>query len=518
MNRTWILLRTQALNFIPINELREPQNKKKNTAVVLVFGVLAVILLLCAYNIFIAKALVQAGEPELIPAYMVSVSSFAILFLTIFRSNGILFGSKDIDILASLPIKDTEIIGSKFLFMYLLNLLIDIIFMIPGGIIWIANVSPDILRFVLFLLSVFFVPLIPMCLASIIGILIVFVSSHFKNRNIISLLLSFAALAFIGYIAFSAMQKEQNMTSMGAMLAEQITGLYPLSKFFLKGSNGIVGISLFLILSIAAFFLFIKVAARKYSYFNSLASAASKYSSHRILLKRHSPFFSLYQKEFGRFFSSYMAVLNMGFGVILLCLFSILLLIMPPEQLGQYVGIEDMNSFFSNYAPIVIAAMLCLSCPSASSISLERKNIWILQSAPVSIKTILNSKIAVTITLHLLGYLLAVFAILIRLNITIWQIISLIFIPVCYSLFIAVLGIFLNKKYPNYDWNSEVMVVKQSVPVILTEISGIVFAAAPILLNWILLFPILPILWTMAGILLIAASFMYHKLCISNYI
>lgn len=48
----------------------------------------------------------------------------------------------------------------------------------------------------------------------------------------------------------------------------------------------------------------------------------------------------------------------------MLCLFSISLLIMPPGQLGQYIGINDMNSFLSKYAPVVIASMLSLSCPA----------------------------------------------------------------------------------------------------------------------------------------------------------
>lgn len=517
MKPTLLLLRVQILNFFPINEIREPGNKKKNTALILGFGIATVILFLGVYNILTAKTLVGVGEGELIPAYMVSISSFVILFFTMFRSNGILFGTGDMDILASLPVKNSEIIGSKFLFMYLLNLVISLIFMIPGGIVWILNVKTDLLSSVLFLLAAFFVPLIPMCLASFLSIFIVFASSHFRNKNIISLLLSFASLGLIGYLAVSSMQREENIGNLGLILAGQITGLYPLSEFFLKSPSP-AGIGLFLILSAVVFYLFIKVTAARYCYFNALADTGSKYCKRRMPLKRHSPFTALYKKEFARFFSSYMAVLNTGLGVLLLCIFSVFLLIMPPEQLGQYVGIEDMNGFFSNYAPIVVAAMLSLSCPGAFSISLEGKNVWVLQSAPVSLKTIINSKIAVTLTLHFFGYLLAVCAILACLDMTGLQKISLVCIPVCYSVFIAVLGVFLNQRYPNYDWDSEVMVVKQSLPVIVTGIAGMVFTAVPVLLNWFLLVPILPMLWIIAAIFMIAASIMYRKSCNSNYL
>ena len=83
---------------------------------------------------------------------------------------------------------------------YLMNLLISLIFMIPGGIVWIADVKTDLPHFALFLSAAFFVPLVPMCLASAISLLIVLASSHFKNRNIVSLLLSFAALGLVGYL------------------------------------------------------------------------------------------------------------------------------------------------------------------------------------------------------------------------------------------------------------------------------------------------------------------------------
>lgn len=520
MNKTWVLLGTQIINFFHINEIRKPGNKNQNTAIIMGFGITTLVLFLCVYNVLIAQTLVQVGEQELIPAYMVAVSSFAILLLTMFYSNGILFGSRDIDMLLSLPVKSSEVISSKFLFMYLLNFLIGFIFMVPGGIVWTINTEIDILRFLIYFIAVFFVPLIPMCIASCIGVLIVFVSSRFKNRTVLSLVFSFAVLGLVGYIGISSMQTGSDISNIGAMLAKQITGIYPLSKLFLTYFSFPVfaGMGAFIILSVATFYLFVKIVSLKYGLLNTLSNTTSKYANHKCVIKRKSPFSTLYQKELGRFFSSYMAVLNTGLGVILLCAFSIFLLITSPQRIGTYAGVEDINSFLSNYAPIVIASMLSLSCPAASSISLEGKNVWILQSSPVSIKIILNSKLAVNFTLHAFGYFFAVFAFIAKLDMGFIQFIGLLIIPICYSIFIAVLGISLNKKYPNYEWDSEMMVVKQSIPVIISSVIGMVVVVMPILLNWFLSFPIIPTLWSSAFILLISASGMYLKVCKSNYI
>lgn len=133
MSKIWILIRAQLINFFPINEMKEPGNKKQSSIFIASFGIITLAIFFCVYNIMTAKTLVQVGQQELIPAYMIAVSSFSILFLTIFYSNGILFGSRDIETLSSLPLKSSDIISSKFMFMYLLNFLIGFIFMLPGG-------------------------------------------------------------------------------------------------------------------------------------------------------------------------------------------------------------------------------------------------------------------------------------------------------------------------------------------------------------------------------------------------
>ena len=165
-----------------------------------------------------------------------------------------------------------------------------------------------------------------------------------------------------------------------------------------------------------------------------------------------------------------------------------------------------------------IASMFLLSCPAAFSISLEGKNVWILQSSPIRVKTILNSKIAVNLTLHLIGYIISVFIFLVKLDMDIIQTISLIIVPICYSVFITVIGISLNKKFPNFEWESEMMIVKQSMPVIVSGLIGIIALITPIFLNRFLNLPITPVLQIMSVILLAISSGVYIKTSKINFI
>ena len=516
MKKLWILIRVQIYNFFPINKILYSKNNKSSGSITSL-GIIALFVSSCIYNIMTAKTLAQVGQQELIPAYMSAVSSFAILFLTIFYSNGILFGSRDMEVLLSLPVKGLDIISSKFMFMYLLNFFIGLMFMIPGGIVWVGSESLGAVDIILFFLSILFVPLIPMCIASCMGIIIVVASSFFKRKNIIAMIFSFAMIGSVGYMAVSAMGNEN---SIGIILAKQITGLYPISKLFMQYYNFpmYIGEGFFIFLSTAVFYIFIKIVSAKYGLLNTLAKTIPGYADNKETYNRKSLFVALYKKELGRFLSSYMEVLNAGFGVILLCVFSIFLLFNPVEQIGRYVGIENINEYFSNLSPLFIAAMLVISCPAASAISLEGKNIWILQSSPAKVKTILNSKIALNLTLHMMGYIISVFVFILKLDMNIIQILNLIIVPICYSLFITVTGVALNKKYPNYNWESEMIVVKQSMPVILSGLIGIVALIIPIFLYLVLKLMITYALQAVSVVLTIVTIVVYRKVSHSNYI
>ena len=516
MKKLWILIRVQIYNFFPINKILYSKNNKSSGSITSL-GIIALFVSSCIYNIMTAKTLVQVGQQELIPAYMSAVSSFAILFLTIFYSNGILFGSRDMEVLLSLPVKCLDIISSKFMFMYLLNFFIGLMFMLPGGIVCVGSESLGAVDIILFFLSILFVPLIPMCIASCMGIIIVVASSFFKRKNIVALIFSFVMIGAIGYIAVSAMGNEN---SIGIILAKQITGLYPISKLFMQYYNFpmYIGEGFFIFLSTAVFYIFIKIVSVKYRLLNTLAKTTPGYADNKETYNRKSLFVALYKKELGRFLSSYMEVLNAGFGVILLCVFSIFLLFNPVEQIGWYMGIENINEYFSNLSPNFIAAMLVISCPAASAISLEGKNIWILQSSPAKVKTILNSKIALNLTLHMIGYIISVFVFILKLDMNFIQILNLIIVPICYSLFITVTGVALNKKYPNYEWESEMIVVKQSMPVILSGLIGMIALIIPIFLYLVLKLQITYALQATSIFLLVISSVVYKNVSNSKFI
>ena len=515
MNKTTLLLKTQIYNYFSLNELFHSEKKRSNFAFITAVGIFTLLALLSGYNIMTALALAKMGQAQLIPAYMVSVSNFIILVFTVLRSNGILFGSRDYEMLSSLPVQAKEIISSKFGFLYLLNFLLGILFMLPAGIIWQIYASAHLLFFFMYLASAVFVPFVPMCIASLLGVLVTVVSSKFRRKNIVSLVFSFAVLGGLLGIGIYSMQTGASGGSLGVILMEQVSRLYSLSAWFrytnyfsLAGNVG------FWSLSALVFCIFVKIVECRYARLNSYVlqyHAASP--GRKANLKKHSVFTAVYLKEMGRYFSSYLWVLNTGLGVVLLCVTSLALCVVSPEILGTYAGIEDVDLFLGQYAPLIIAAMLSISCPAASAISLEGRNLWVLQSIPLSNKTFIKSKIALTLTVHAIGYMLSVAVFLIRFQFNaIWSF-TLLAVPACYSVFTAVQGTYINCCFPRFDWDNEMVVVKQSISVILSGVIGMICIAVPVLLHWFLGLPNVGVLWGMAAILIVLSVILYFKAC-----
>lgn len=515
MNKTMLLLKTQIYNYFSLNELFHSQKRRSNFAFITAVGIFILLALLSGYNVMTALALAKMGQVQLIPAYMVSVSSFIILVFTVLRSNGILFGSRDYEMLSSLPVRAKEIISSKFGFLYLLNFLLGILFMLPAGIIWQIYASAHLLFFFMYLVSTVFVPFVPMCIASLIGLLITAVSSKFRRKNIVSLVFSFAVLGGLLGIGIYSMQTGASGGSLGVILMEQVSRLYPLSAWFrYTNYSSLAGNVGFWSLSVLVFCIFVKIVERRYVRLNSYVLQYHTASPGRSAnLKKHSVFTAVYLKEMGRYFSSYLWVLNTSLGVVLLCVISLALCVVPPEILGMYAGIEDVDLFLGQYAPLVVAAMLSISCPSASAISLEGRNLWVLQSIPLSNKTFIKSKIALTLTVHAIGYMLSVAVFLIRFQFhAIWSF-TLLAVPACYSVFTAVQGTYINCCFPRFDWDNEMVVVKQSISVILSGVIGMICIAVPVLLHWFLGLPNVGLLWGMAAILIVLSVILYFKAC-----
>lgn len=487
---TLILLKAQFLNQSGVNTfLYEKDKNKKNKTVLLAISMTLVVIMLALYCFGMGYGLGSIGLTEIIPGYAFTITSLLIMFFTLFKASGILFAFKDYDMLMALPVQTTTVITSRFLLMYGLNVLFSLVVMIPMGVAYSLWAHPHMLFYPIWLISIFVTPLVPMTIATVLGSIISAISSRFKHTNVVSILLSFVlTIGLMGAIMSAGTMTSsqiniQQIASLSTMLSQKMKQLYPLAIIFEKAvcQYNLGAFLTFVVISVMWYYVFVKIVSMKYKAINTGLTTHQPKSNYKLQsLKVTSPFMALFQKEIKRFFSSYLYVLNVGIGSVLLMAASIACFIIGMDKMQQLIGMSIKSSSIISFIPFVISASLSMTCTTAVSLSLEGKNLWILQSSPIDAATIYKSKMAVNVIIllpiSLLSSLLMSLCLKSDIMLTLWMFVT----PLAYVAFTSAWGIFVNLKLPNFTWESEVTVIKQSMASMLGMLGGMLFGMIPI--------------------------------------
>ena len=173
------------------------------------------------------------GMPELALSEFFTFSNMFILALSIFRMD--IFNSKDHDFLVSLPISKKVIVASKLINVYIFNLLIIAIIMVPVYIAYIntASYSPNF--FLLAIISILIIPIIPTTIAVFLNSIITIISTHFKYKKIIQTILMLILMIFSLYFAYEMNNSlELDILNISGSFNNFFNTFYPPTKYFIN--------------------------------------------------------------------------------------------------------------------------------------------------------------------------------------------------------------------------------------------------------------------------------------------
>lgn len=242
-NRYLLLLKMQLYNLFGINRILNSHSKKEKQRNMALGGlVIFIIGLMIVYSTTISMSIASMGAVNILPTISALICSFITLILTFLKSSGVLIGSCDYDMVMSLPVKNSEVVLSRLTMVYLTNLLISIIVVLPSVVIFGINAETGISGNIMFLLSFFFLPVIPMIISLGLGVLISAISSRSKHKNILSLVLS----TLIVLLIVAPSTKAQNMNTdeilnIGILFSNMTNEIYPRSRLFQKQLNNKTG-------------------------------------------------------------------------------------------------------------------------------------------------------------------------------------------------------------------------------------------------------------------------------------
>lgn len=519
MKQIWLLTKIQLHTAFDFNLTMKSRKivKKKNYTFRIALLIFVVLMAVTSfiYSYSIGTTLKLIGMLYLLPELMMAVTSVVTFMTTIYKVKGTLFGFKDYDMIMSLPVKESVIVISRFILLYSINITFTLIIMLPAAVAYGILSAANPLFYAASLLTVLFIPVIPMIAAAVMGTLITIIASRFRHSNLFNLIITFAFLG--GFMIFGfRMDSEEALGQMSSVLTKQIDRIYPLAAMYRRAVCELNPYSMltFLFISGIALMVFAYFVGIKFKAINTGIAANRTKSNYKIgALKQGSPFKALYQKELKRFFSSSLYIMNTAFGIVMMTIGALATLFLSPEKLAQILEIPQMSSMAGALSPLIVSMCVSMTFITACSISLEGRNLWILKTSPVSIKTIFLSKIAVNLTITLPAVFLNGILIAVGLKLAIDDIIVLFLMPVVYAAFTAVSGLVINLLLPKLDWTSEVSVIKQSAASMIATFGGIAVVALPIVLL-LGLSDIKPVYINAASTVVIAlmTCFLYHYL------
>ena len=487
MNKIWLLTKIQLKSSL---DFSKQFTGKKNLSKTAVFGMGALLILMFIgistfYSISLGLGFRELGAIELLPVLMLLLSCIMVLVTTIHNAKGTIYGFLDYDMVMSLPVKTSDIVTSRVALIYLLDLGVTAIIMVPAHIVYGVLSKSGPLYYLISTIILFFVPMIPIIVATLVGLVIVLFSARFRHSHIISLILTFALFAgfMVGPFLFTNNQSNEALMNIGNTFLSKINDIYPLAGMYQKAifDYDIVQILLFVALSLVAFFLYRTILGRYFKAINSIISSIRVKSSYKLReMKASSGLQALIRKEAKRYFSSVLYVMNTGFGVVMMTILTIALAFLGKEQVAAYLEIPILAEQISYYLPIMISVCIGMDCTTGVSISLEGKNLWILKSSPIAPKTIFQSKILLNLLVTAPFVVINGVIIGIMMKVEVLGFIALLMLPLSINFFIAVAGLVIGLKFPNFQWTSETQVIKQGMASFFSIMLGILVSLAPI--------------------------------------
>lgn len=454
------------------------QRKSTFVASMLLFiGVIGIVALysLQAYSMF--KGLGQLHLEKVCIFHAILTSLTVIVIIGIMRSSA---NQKncDTDFLLSLPIKKSTIIISKTLNKYIFDFFFAFVLFAPYMVLYLIMAEFNLTLLILGILFIFVLPLLSVGISYICDFVI---TRLFNRMRLGNLFKSFTLLLLFVLV-------------MGLMLIKTFT--YGMADFnnlqayfsdrpicnlilnFLFAPN--VFNVLFVILGTFLPFL-VGVSLYSLNYGKTFASYVSNNKNLKFS-DGTNEFKMLYKKELNTYASTPAYIINTIIGAIMILVITIFICTMGYNGISNYFNLELPKSLITCILAFAFGFMLSTAPISASAISLEGKNFWLLKSTPINEKILFLSKISLHFSILEPAIVVSSILLTIFLHLPFLHFMTLLIVPTLINLIIAFGGLLINLWQPKLDYEDETKVVKQSLSVLITMVFGMIISALPYIL------------------------------------
>lgn len=452
--------------------------KRKRKSVVasllLVLGVVGIFVLYFLQALSMFNGLGKMHLEKVCLFHSILVTLTVLVVLGIMRS-AVSSRQSDSDFLLSLPIKKSEIILSKILNKYLYDFAFTFLLFVPFLVLFQVFVGFSawvLLRGISFL---FLAPLVSVSISCFCDFI---VSRLFNRLRIGDFLKSFFIVFIFVVVMILMLFKTFSYGFADLMNLDKFFSDRPISNLVLnfilfpRVSNVLTVVLVPILMFVLAMFCFALDFGKIFPSYVSHKKEL-KFSSEKQTLSL------LLKKEFYSFATTPAYIINTIVGPIMILALGIFLCTSDLSWLSSFLGLGQDKNLMAFVVAIVFSG-ICATAPiSASSISLEGKNFWILKTSPISEEQVILAK---TLTHFLVcepAILLSSVIVSVCFQFGLVQSLTLILLPTFLNAILSVLGCLLNLIYPKFEFENPTKIVKQSLPVLLCIVFGILLTLVP---------------------------------------
>lgn len=475
------------------------QGKRKKSSKILLYGFallmivafLPTLAMLHFLTIDAVDLLAPFQQTGVIVALLFNALALMIFFFGIFLIPAVFYFSRDIETLLALPLKPVDILLSKFVVTLIYEYLTLALFFIPVISGYARAVSPDILFYVYAFIVFLILPIIPLVLAGLIIMLIMWLIPFAKNRDFFNMISGGIALIFALWLNYAlaglATVTEGDLIN---MLVEGNNSLIALFQSFIPNipfaiaavvNSDFVQLLIALAITAAIFGGFLLLS--QILYFRGVIGVNETSSSRRQLSSKdfskstrsQKAIVTYLLKELRLLFRTPIYMMNcVSINVLLPVLFIVMTAAFPEEEdlFALILSIPWDNvlaiSLASAFGVAFGLVMGSMNMVSATAISREGQQVYFMKIIPMEIMDQLHAKSLSGFLLSLLGLILTVIPAAFFLKAP-WYILAIFSVMAMLgSLFINYLSIIVDVIHPKLVWETEQAAVKQNINFVFT--------------------------------------------------
>ena len=490
MKKMMSLIKACMTSDMNLFKIKKKKNSKKASLLPLFIG---------GYLMFMiwvyANTLFEKMSPSHMQYILLSIIAFGISFMTIvegvYKSGPLIFNCKDDDLLLSLPIKRRTVLFIRILKFYIFELLFNSMFLLPVMIAYIRwGESLTWTYYLVSIIMLLFLPIIPIVISCIIGVITSSISSRFKHKNVFQIVISMLFILLIMYFSYNMDNAFDYLMKHASSINDLITKIYYPAGIYAKLiiDFNILDLLIFIIIHIVIFTISVIVLSKFYFKINtrlkSVITTEKKTTNKELVFESKSQTKSLIKKELNTFFQTPVFIINSGFALVLFLIavtmivlkFDSLLVAITDTEEGLGISKDLIMNNLSVFIVLIISITAYMTSITNSVISLEGRKINILKSLPIKVKTILMSKIYTCLLITTPVLLLGNIILFIKFKISIIESILLLILTILIPLVSHFIGILVNLKYPKLDAENSTEVVKQSTSSFMAVMIGMLLA------------------------------------------